>query len=150
MRDERFGRGRVLGGAGSTVRTEDQKQLALWAAEHPFKWVARNVNELAVAKPSSLGQRTNDTSIGTKVRAQFVNTKEVPYTAIGIVTERDLVESALAGEPFGFRHLRSLGFRLGGGISLGLGGGLCFSLGLRFGFRSRRGLRLGLGLDFGF
>jgi hypothetical protein len=41
---------RVLGAASSTARTEAQKQLALWSAEHPFRWVARNVNELAVAK----------------------------------------------------------------------------------------------------
>jgi len=49
------------------------------------------VNELVVAPPSSLGQRTNDTSLGTKVRAQFVNTKEVPFNAIGIVTERGII-----------------------------------------------------------
>jgi hypothetical protein len=41
---------RDVGGASSTVRTEAQKQLALWSAEHPFRWVARNVIELAVAK----------------------------------------------------------------------------------------------------
>ncbi len=41
---------RRLGGASSTVRTEAQKQLALWSAEHPFRWTARNVTALAVAK----------------------------------------------------------------------------------------------------
>lgn len=49
------------------------------------------VNELAVAKPSSLGNRTNDTTLGTKVRAQFVNTKEIPFNSISIVTERGIV-----------------------------------------------------------
>ena len=49
------------------------------------------VNELTVAKPSSLGQRTNDTTLGTKVRAQFVNTKEIPFNSISIVTERGIV-----------------------------------------------------------
>jgi len=49
------------------------------------------VNELAVAKPSTLGQRTNDTTIGTKVRAQLVNTKEIPFNSISIVTERGVV-----------------------------------------------------------
>jgi len=49
------------------------------------------VNELAVAKPSTLGQRTNDGTIGTKVRAQFVNTKEIPFNSISIVTERGIV-----------------------------------------------------------
>jgi osmotically-inducible protein OsmY len=49
------------------------------------------VNELAVAKPSTLGQRTNDATIGTKVRAQFVNTKEIPFNSISIVAERGVV-----------------------------------------------------------
>ena len=49
------------------------------------------VNELTVAPPSSLGQRTNDTTIGTKVRAQFVNTKEIPFNSVSIVTERGVV-----------------------------------------------------------
>ena len=49
------------------------------------------VNELAVAPPSTLGQRTNDTTIGTKVRAQFINTKEISSPAISIVTERGIV-----------------------------------------------------------
>ncbi len=39
-----------LGGATSTARTEAQKQLALWSAEHPFPWAARNLVGLAVAK----------------------------------------------------------------------------------------------------
>ncbi|HEX5639439.1 MAG TPA: BON domain-containing protein [Burkholderiaceae bacterium] len=49
------------------------------------------VNELTIAPPSTFGQRTNDTTIGTKVRAQFVNTKEIPFNSVGIVTERGIV-----------------------------------------------------------
>jgi osmotically-inducible protein OsmY len=49
------------------------------------------VNELVVAPPSKLGQRTNDTTLGTKVRAQMVNTKEIPFNSISIVTERGIV-----------------------------------------------------------
>lgn len=49
------------------------------------------VNELAVAPPSSLGQRTNDTALGSKVRAQFVNTKEIPFNSVSIVTERGII-----------------------------------------------------------
>lgn len=49
------------------------------------------INELAVAPPSTLGQRTNDTAIGTKVRTQFINTKEISSPAISIVTERGIV-----------------------------------------------------------
>jgi osmotically-inducible protein OsmY len=49
------------------------------------------VNELAVGAPSTLGQRTNDTTLGTKVRAQFINTKEIQSNAISIVTERGVI-----------------------------------------------------------
>jgi osmotically-inducible protein OsmY len=49
------------------------------------------VNELTVAPPSTLGQRTNDTTLGTKVRAQFINTKQISSNAISIVTERGII-----------------------------------------------------------
>ncbi|HEY6597838.1 MAG TPA: BON domain-containing protein [Pseudomonadales bacterium] len=49
------------------------------------------VNELAIAPPSSIGDRTNDTGLTTKVRASFVNTKEVAFNSIEIVTERRTV-----------------------------------------------------------
>lgn len=49
------------------------------------------VNELAVAPPSSMGDRTNDTALTAKVRASFVNTKEVAFNSIEIVTERRTV-----------------------------------------------------------
>lgn len=49
------------------------------------------VNELAIAPPSSLGQRTNDTALGTKVRAAFVNTKEIAFNSVDIVTERGII-----------------------------------------------------------
>jgi hypothetical protein len=41
---------RDLGRVDSTIRTEAEKQLALWSAEHPFRWAARNLTELAVAR----------------------------------------------------------------------------------------------------
>lgn len=49
------------------------------------------VNELTVAAPSTLGQRTNDTTLGTKVRAAFVNTKEIAFNSVSIVTERGII-----------------------------------------------------------
>lgn len=49
------------------------------------------VNELAVAPLASVGQRANDTAIGAKVRAQFINTKEIPFNSVSIVTERGIV-----------------------------------------------------------
>ena len=72
------------------VPTEQAKAQAGEIAARSLN-VRAVVNELAVAKPSTLGQRTNDASIGTKVRAQFVNTKEIPFNSISIVTERGVV-----------------------------------------------------------
>lgn len=48
-------------------------------------------NELTVAPPSTLGQRTNDTALGTKVRAAFVNTKQIAFNSVDIVTERGVI-----------------------------------------------------------
>lgn len=41
---------RDLGRSDSTIRTEAERQLALWSGESPFRWAARNVNELAVTR----------------------------------------------------------------------------------------------------
>ncbi|MEJ7600082.1 MAG: vanadium-dependent haloperoxidase [Kofleriaceae bacterium] len=40
---------RDFGRSNSTVRTEAQRQLALWTSENAFRFIARNLNELAVA-----------------------------------------------------------------------------------------------------
>jgi osmotically-inducible protein OsmY len=45
-------------------------------------------NELVVATPSTFSERTNDNTLGTRVRAAFVNTKEIAFNSIDIVTER--------------------------------------------------------------
>lgn len=49
------------------------------------------VNELVIAPPSSLTDRTNDTALTAKVRASFINTKEVAFNSIEIVSERRTV-----------------------------------------------------------
>lgn len=72
------------------VPTEQAKAQAGEIAARSLN-VRAVVNELVVAKPSTLGQRTNDATLGTKVRAQFVNTKEIPFNSISIVTERGIV-----------------------------------------------------------
>jgi osmotically-inducible protein OsmY len=72
------------------VPTEQAKAQAGEIASRSLN-VRTVVNELTVAPPSTLGQRTNDTTIGTKVRAQFVNTKEIPFNSVSIVTERGVV-----------------------------------------------------------
>jgi osmotically-inducible protein OsmY len=49
------------------------------------------VNELAVAPPSSLSDRTSDTTLSGKVRAAFINTREIAFNSVEIVTERRIV-----------------------------------------------------------
>ncbi len=45
-------------------------------------------NELIVAKPSTFSERTDDNTLGARVRGAFVNTKEIAFNSIDIVTER--------------------------------------------------------------
>ena len=45
-------------------------------------------NELIIATPSSFGDRTEDNTLGARVRAAFVNTREISFNSIDIVTER--------------------------------------------------------------
>lgn len=45
-------------------------------------------NELVVAKPSTFGERTEDNTLGARVRAAFVNTREIGFNSIDIVTDR--------------------------------------------------------------
>ncbi len=45
-------------------------------------------NELTIATPSTFGERTEDNTLGARVRAAFVNTREIAFNSIDIVTER--------------------------------------------------------------
>jgi osmotically-inducible protein OsmY len=72
------------------VPTEQVKTQAGEVASRSVN-VRTVVNELVVAPPSTLGQRTNDTTLGTKVRAAFVNTKEIAFNSVDIVTERGVI-----------------------------------------------------------
>ena len=45
-------------------------------------------NELIVAAPSTFSERTEDNTLGARVRGAFVNTKEIAFNSIDIVTER--------------------------------------------------------------
>jgi osmotically-inducible protein OsmY len=49
------------------------------------------VNDLGVMPNSSLGQRSNDTLITGKVRASFVDAKDVFTSAYKVVTERNVI-----------------------------------------------------------
>jgi osmotically-inducible protein OsmY len=48
-------------------------------------------NELAITTPSTFGERTDDNALGTRVRAAFVNTKEIAFNSVDIVTERRII-----------------------------------------------------------
>jgi osmotically-inducible protein OsmY len=45
-------------------------------------------NELVIAKPSTFSERTEDNTLGARVRAAFVNTREIGFNSIDIVTDR--------------------------------------------------------------
>jgi osmotically-inducible protein OsmY len=49
------------------------------------------VNELVIAVPSSFGDRANDTLLTSKVKASFVDTKDLYANSIKVVTERSVV-----------------------------------------------------------
>jgi osmotically-inducible protein OsmY len=49
------------------------------------------INELAVAGNTSLAQRSTDTVISGKVKASFVDARELQAQAIKVVTERGIV-----------------------------------------------------------
>lgn len=49
------------------------------------------VNDLAVMPNTSLGQRSNDTYITGKVRASFVDAKDISSSSFKVVTERNAV-----------------------------------------------------------
>jgi osmotically-inducible protein OsmY len=46
------------------------------------------VNELAIGAPSSIGTRSNDTLISSKVKASLVDAKDLQVNAFKVVTER--------------------------------------------------------------
>lgn len=48
-------------------------------------------DELAIQPNSSLGSRSNDVLITTKIKAQFLNSKDVPANVVKVVTERGVV-----------------------------------------------------------
>ena len=49
------------------------------------------VNELTIGAPSSTSARLADTELAAKVRAAFVNTREISFNSIEIVVERGVV-----------------------------------------------------------
>jgi osmotically-inducible protein OsmY len=53
--------------------------------------IRRIVNEIRIASPSSIGSRTHDTWITTKIKTKLIGTEHLDSTRIKVVTEHDAV-----------------------------------------------------------
>ena len=74
---------------GEVPTEEDRQRAQTAAASVPV--VVGVVNELAVMPDATLGQRSNDTLITSKVKAGLLNASGVPGNSIKVVTERGTV-----------------------------------------------------------
>jgi osmotically-inducible protein OsmY len=74
---------------GEVPTAKDREQIE--AAVRNVDNVRGVVNELAVMPNSSLTQRSNDTLITGKVKASFVDAKDISLNAFKVVTERNTV-----------------------------------------------------------
>ena len=63
-------------------------RAAIEQAVQRLENVRSTVNELAVALPSSLSTRSNDSFLTTKVKATYVDAKDLQANAYKVVTER--------------------------------------------------------------
>jgi len=94
----------VLGSAGHVNVTSYNRQVlltgevptegdkaAVEAAVGRTENLRTMVNDLAVMSPSSIGGRSNDTLITSKVKASLVDAKDIISTAFKVVTERNVV-----------------------------------------------------------
>lgn len=95
---------RVVGGAGHVNVTSFNRRVLLTgevrdeamraAAEREVRDIENVravVNELAIAGPSSLTSRSSDALITTKVKASFVDTRDLYANSVKVVTERGIV-----------------------------------------------------------
>jgi len=69
----------------------DADKAAVEQAVARIENVRSVVNELTVTMPSSIGNRSNDTLITSKVKASMVDAKDVQANAYKVVTERGVV-----------------------------------------------------------
>jgi osmotically-inducible protein OsmY len=67
--------------------------------------VRSTVNELAVMLPSALTTRSNDALITGKVKATFIDAKDLQANAFKVVTERGVHGAAVVTEQRGHRHV---------------------------------------------
>jgi osmotically-inducible protein OsmY len=66
-------------------------RLAIEQAIQRIENVRSTVNEMAVMAASSIGSRSNDTILTSKVKATFVDTRDLQSNAFKVVTERAVV-----------------------------------------------------------
>jgi osmotically-inducible protein OsmY len=69
----------------------DADRTAVEQAIARIENVRSTVNDLAVMEPTSLAQRSGDTILTSKVKATFVDAKDLQSQAIKVVTERGTV-----------------------------------------------------------
>jgi len=80
---------------GLVLLTGEVPDQGAWASIGNFAKAQQKVksvqNELVVAPPTNLSQRSNDTYITSKVKARLVEANRFPPNAVKVVTERGVV-----------------------------------------------------------
>jgi osmotically-inducible protein OsmY len=82
-----FNRKVLLSGEARTQADKDRAEKLAQSQEN----VQSVVNDLAVAMPSSLTQRSKDVVITSQIKAAFVDAKDLQVNSIKVVTERGIV-----------------------------------------------------------
>ena len=82
-----FNRKVLLSGEALTQADKDRAEKLAQSQEN----ILSVVNDLAVAPPSSLMQRSKDTVITSQAKAAFIDAKDLQVNAIKVVTERGIV-----------------------------------------------------------
>jgi osmotically-inducible protein OsmY len=77
----------LLSGEASTAALRDR----VLANARAVAGVRRVVNEIRVAPPSSIGDRSYDTWLTTKVKSKLIGTESLDSTRVKVVTENDAV-----------------------------------------------------------
>jgi len=77
----------LLSGEASTAALRDR----VLANARTVAGVRRVVNEIRVAPPSSIGDRSHDTWLTTKVKSKLIGTESLDSTRVKVVTESDAV-----------------------------------------------------------
>ena len=77
----------LLSGEATTGALRDR----VLAEARAVAGVRRVVNEIRVAPPSSIGDRSHDTWLTTKVKSRLIGTENLDSTRVKVVTENDAV-----------------------------------------------------------